>query len=116
MSNFNLKSEIKELKQDVRKNIKIDKAAIAMNAIAFLTLVSGGIAGTVKSIAEDPKDINGYFILPICLVAYFLLTTGSSIASGITPKMPEEHINKYKQELRKLYKKQQIMQLSQKTK
>ncbi len=100
-----------ELKKRTRGNIKFDQAILGIYAAAFLGVVGGGIAGTIKFVAEDPKDINGYMWLPALLLVYYVFVVGNLAIGGINPKLPEEHINKYKQELKKLYNSQQTSKL-----
>ena len=102
--------EKKELKEKTRHNIEFDKAVLGTYAIAFLGMMTGGIAGTVQKIAEDPKDIEGYIYLPALLVIYYVFVLGNRVVGGLAPQTPDEHLQKYKQELKVLYKVQQLQQ------
>ena len=111
-----LKQQVKELKKDTRSNIKIDKAYLATYAALFLAFTAGGLKGSIQAIAEDPKNIDGYMILPACLVMYFFIVAGNAAMGNIKPKMPDAHMAKYKEQLKELYKKYQKIPQSQKTK
>jgi len=102
--------EKQELKAETRHKIKFDKAWLALYATAFCGAIVGGITGTVQKIAEDPKDIEGYLWLPALLTMYYILVLGNRAVGGINPKIPADHINNYKQELKKLYGQYQKVQ------
>lgn len=112
----NLKHEVKQLKKDTRLNIKLDKAHIAVNAALFLTLLSGGIAVSVQKIAENPKDVEGYMILPACMLMYLFFIAGNAIVGKTAPKMPDAHMAQYKKQLEELYQKHKKIPQIQKTK
>ena len=109
-------TEKQELKEKTRTNIKFDKAWLALYAITFCGTIIGGVIGTVQKIAEDPKDIESYLWLPSLLTAYYMLVLGNRVIGDIKPKFPIEHMEKYKQELRKLYQQYQTVQQTPKQK
>ena len=100
----------KALKEKTRTDIKFDKVWLALYATLFCGTIVGGVAGTVQKITEDPKDIEGYLCLPALLTMYYIFVLGNRVVGGLTPQTPDEHLQKYKQELKVLYKVQQLQQ------